>query len=88
MCSKGYPDTYDKNVEIKNLNKIKLNTDEYLFHAGTIKNNNIYAVGGRVQFVSLSSDLKDAKNNIINNLKKLNWSGGFFRRDIGYKVIK
>ncbi len=90
LCSKGYPDAYDKNVEIKNLNKIKLNTDEYLFHAGTIKkNNNIYAVGGRVlNFVSLSSDLKDAKNNIINNLEKLNWSGGFFRRDIGYKVIK
>ena len=90
MCSKGYPDAYDKNVEINNLNKIKLNSDEYLFHAGTIKkNNNIYAVGGRVlNFVSLSSDLKDAKNNIINNLEKLNWSGGFFRRDIGYKVIK
>ena len=90
LCSKGYPDAYDKNVEINNLNKIKLNSDEYLFHAGTIKkNNNIYAVGGRVlNFVSLSSDLKDAKNNIINNLEKLNWSGGFFRRDIGYKVIK
>ena len=22
------------------------------------------------------------------NLKKLNWGGGFYRKDIGYKVIK
>jgi phosphoribosylamine-glycine ligase len=26
--------------------------------------------------------------NITKNLDKLNWSGGFFRKDIGYKVIK
>ena len=57
LCSKGYPDTFEKNVEIKNLDKIILNSDNYLFHAGTSeKNKKIYAVGGRVlNFVSLSA---------------------------------
>ncbi|MDA9643633.1 phosphoribosylamine--glycine ligase [Candidatus Pelagibacter sp.] len=90
MCSNGYPDTFQKNIEIKNLTEIKLNTNEYLFHAGTSKKNKkIYAVGGRVlNFVSLSSDFSIARKNIIKNLNKLKWSGGFYRNDIGYKVIK
>ena len=89
VCSKGYPDIYQKNIEIENIKDIKLNTNEYLFHAGTIeKERKIFAVGGRViNFVSLSDDFSNAKKNIIRNLDKLNWSGGFYRKDIGYKVI-
>ena len=89
VCSKGYPEAFKKNVEIKNLNKIIFNNDEYLFHAGTIyKENKVYAVGGRVlNFVSLSQDLRSARDKIINNVDKLNWNGGFYRKDIGYKVI-
>jgi phosphoribosylamine---glycine ligase len=90
ICSKGYPDAYEKNIEIKNLEKIQVNLKDFLFHAGTIKNNKkIYAIGGRVlNLVSLSEDFGVARNNIIKNLNKLNWAGGFYRKDIGYKVIK
>ena len=90
LCSNGYPDEYSKNIEIKNLDKIKLNSDDYMFHAGTVKNNDnkISATGGRVlNFVSLSEEFVNAKKNILNHLNILNWSGGFFRKDIGYKVI-
>ena len=89
ICSKGYPETYKKNIEINNLDKIKLNNNNYLFHAGTkLENKKIYAVGGRVfNFVSLSNDFADAKNQIIHNISKLDWNDGFFRKDIGYKVI-
>ena len=89
VCSKGYPDTFEKNVEIENINNIHLNKNEFLFHAGTTeKNGKIFAVGGRVlNFISLSEDLKFARENIINNIKNLNWSKGFYRKDIGYKVI-
>ncbi len=89
VCSKGYPEAFKKNVEIENLSEIKLDKDEYLFHAGTLyKENKVYAVGGRVlNFVSLSKDLRSARNEIINNMDKLNWNGGFYRKDIGYKVI-
>ena len=90
VCSKGYPDIFQKNVEIKNLEDINLENDNYLFHAGTQKKNEkIYAIGGRVlNFVSLSDDFSLAKSKIIKNINKLNWSGGFYRKDIGYKVIK
>ena len=90
LCSKGYPDKFKKNVEIKNLEDIKLNNNDYLFHAGTIKKDEkIFATGGRVlNFVSLSDDFSTSRNNVLKKLNKLNWSGGFYRNDIGYKVIK
>ena len=90
LCSKGYPDKFKKNVEIKNLEDIKLNNNDYLFHAGTIKKDEkIFASGGRVlNFVSISDDFSTSRNNVLKKLNKLNWSGGFYRNDIGYKVIK
>ncbi len=90
ICSKGYPEKIKKNVEIKNLIRVLTNKNNFLFHAGTsIKNKKIYAVGGRVlNIVSISNSFKSSKDKIIKNIKKLNWKGGFFRKDIGYKVIK
>ena len=90
LCSKGYPDDYKKNQEIPDLDKIKTYENEYLFHAGTKKKDNkLYAVGGRVlNFVSISDEFISAKEKIISKLEELNWSGGFYRKDIGYKVIE
>ena len=89
VCSNGYPEAFKKNIEIYNLNKVNLGNEDYLFHAGTLKKaNKIFAVGGRVlNFVSLSKDFKTARENIFLNLNKLNWKNGFYRKDIGYKVI-
>ena len=90
LCSKGYPDKFLKNIEIGNLNQIKISDTNFLFHAGTVKKNNkVYAVGGRVlNFVSISDNFADSKKEIIDNIERLNWSGGFYRKDIGYKVIE
>ncbi len=89
LCSEGYPETYKKNIEIKNLEKIKLDKNNFLFHAGTKNNDNkIFATGGRVlNFISLSNDFNICRKNIHNNLDNLNWKKGFYRKDIGYKVI-
>ena len=89
LCSKGYPDKYKKNVILKNLNNLNLETDDYLFHAGTKKKDtHILATGGRVlNFVSLSDSFAKAKNKIHKQIKHLNWEDGFFRKDIGFKVI-
>ena len=89
LCSKGYPDKFKKNVLIKNLEKIKSNEDEYYYHAGTntIKEQT-YATGGRVlNFVCLSENFSDARTKVMNSINSLNWAGGFYRKDIGYKVI-
>ena len=90
VCSKGYPEEFKKNVEIQNINNLETDHDEFCFHAGTLKRNEkIYAVGGRVlNFVSLSEDFGEARKNVINKINILNWKEGFYRKDIGYKVIK
>ena len=90
LCSKGYPDKYEKNILISNLNNLDINNDDLCFHAGTaLKDKKIFATGGRVlNFVSLSDRFSNARKKILNNLKILNWDKGFYRKDIGYKVIK
>ena len=89
LCSKGYPESYKKNIEIPNLNNLKLNKNSFIYHAGTkILGDKIHAVGGRVlNFVSISDNYLDSRNKAINLIKKLNWENGFYRSDIGYKVI-
>ena len=89
LCSKGYPDTYQKNVLIKNLENLSLNEDNFIFHAGTKnENDKFFATGGRVlNFISLSDDFLKARNEVHQCIEKLDWNGGFYRRDIGYKVI-
>ena len=89
LCTKGYPESFKKNILIKNLDRIKLNKNEYCYHAGTkIENNQIYSNGGRVlNFVCVSQNFSDSRNKIYELINLLNWKDGFFRKDIGYKVI-
>ncbi len=89
LCSKGYPEKYNKNVEIKNLKEFKSSKDSFIFHAGTKSSENkILAVGGRVlNFVNFSNSFSTSRKEIINQIKKLNWEDGFYRSDIGHKVI-
>ena len=89
LCSKGYPDTYQKNILIDNIENLNLDENNFIFHAGTKKENDkIYATGGRVlNFISLSDDFLQARDKVHEHIKKLDWNGGFYRRDIGFKVI-
>ena len=90
LCSKGYPDEYKNNIEIKEIDQIKLQNDNYIFHAGTkITNSKIYSNGGRVlNFVINSKNLKESRDQAINLINNLNWENGYFRKDIGYKMIE
>ncbi len=89
LCSNGYPDKYDKNIKIENLKKIKLNENSVIFHAGTkLVSEDIFATGGRVlNVVVVSNNFTESKKQAINILKDINWTRGFYRKDIGYKVI-
>ena len=89
LCAKGYPDEFKKNILIQNLDQIQNNDDEHCYHAGTklIKNES-YSIGGRVlNFVCLSNNFEECREKIINSINKLNWNNGFYRKDIGHKVI-
>ena len=89
LCAKGYPDSFQKGTEIPNLSNILLDTNDYLFHAGTKKKDNkIIVNGGRVlNFVSVSNEFKTAREKVHKIIEKVNWTDGFYRKDIGYKVI-
>ena len=89
LCSKGYPDKFENNIKIHNLNNLSLNNNDFIFHAGTKKENNeILSNGGRVlNFVTISSSYKNSRVRAINLINKLNWKNGFFRKDIGFKII-
>ena len=89
QCSKGYPEAYENNKEINNLDKIILTDNEYIFHAGTkIHNSKVVSNGGRVlNFVAMSNSFKESRETVLNLIKKINWKDGFYRKDIGYKVI-
>ena len=89
LCSNGYPDAYEKNVEIPDLEKIKKNNSTFIYHAGTeLIDNKVYATGGRVlNFVNISENLKKSRESIINEIKNLGWANGFYRKDIGFRII-
>ena len=89
LCSKGYPENFINNVKIDNLNNLKLNSNDFIFHAGTKEEKNeILSNGGRVlNFVSLSSSFKVSRERAIKLINQLNWKNGFFRKDIGFKII-
>ena len=90
LCSNGYPESYKKNIEIPNFFNLEQDNKNFIYHAGTeIINNKIFATGGRVlNFVSTSDEFINSKNQIIEQIQKLNWKDGFYRSDIGHKVIK
>ena len=89
LCSRGYPDEFKKNILINNFNELQFDKNEYCYHAGTvIIKEQICATGGRVlNFVCLSENFSKSRIRIFELIKSLNWSGGFYRKDIGYKVI-
>tara|TARA_Y100000591_G_C21360137_1_gene463724 strand:- start:122 stop:580 length:459 start_codon:yes stop_codon:yes gene_type:complete len=90
LCSKGYPGKYKKNIEIKNIEKIHTNKNNFIFYAGAkIRGGKILSNGGRVlNITSIGDSFYKIRKNIILMIKKLDWKGGFFRKDIGWKVIR
>ena len=89
LCSKGYPDKFKNEIEIKNLKKMNLKENEFIFHAGTkFFNNQVLSNGGRVlNFVIRSKEFNKSRNKILKLIDQLDWKDGFFRKDIGYRVI-
>tara|TARA_B100001123_G_C15053915_1_gene924727 strand:- start:382 stop:975 length:594 start_codon:yes stop_codon:yes gene_type:complete len=89
VASKGYPEKFQKNILINNLENFKNNNTQYIFHAGTrLNEQKFYSNGGRVlNFVSIDENFKLARDKALNLIKNLNWKNGHHRNDIGYKVI-
>jgi phosphoribosylamine--glycine ligase len=89
MAANGYPDTPQKGSEIRGLEVASSVPGAYVFHAGTRQNGEkIVANGGRVLgIVGLGADAASAQKTAYASVDRIDWPGGFCRRDIGWQVV-
>jgi phosphoribosylamine--glycine ligase len=89
MATKGYPGGYAKGSEIKGLDAAAADPDVQIFHAGTRRDGaRILADGGRVLGVTaLGGSIAEAQARAYGAVDKIDWPGGFCRRDIGFRAV-
>lgn len=89
MAAKGYPGSYQKGTEIKNLVEAAADPNVEIFHAGTkADGDKILANGGRVLNVTaLGKSVREAKDKAYAAIAKIDWPDGFCRSDIGWRAI-
>ncbi len=89
MAANGYPGAYEKGTEIKGLDEAGADPQVQIFHAGTRREGNrILADGGRVLGVTARGhDVREAQARAYAAVDKIDWPGGFCRRDIGWRAL-
>jgi len=88
LAANGYPEQYAKGEQIKNI-PVETETGK-VFHAGTTLNtdNQLVSNGGRVLCaVALGDDVQQAQQAAYEIVNKIDWSGSYFRTDIGFKAL-
>ena len=91
MSAGGYPSTYNKGAVITGLEKFKESPDQFVFHAGTNRNENgdVVTSGGRVLSVTaLGETLKVAQDKAYQAVYQIRFEGAHFRKDIGRKALE
>lgn len=86
LASKGYPESYDKGIEIKGLDRLQ---GVEVYHMGTKSDGNrLFTNGGRVLFITALADtLGEAREHALSQIAKIECSNLFYRRDIGYQAV-
>ncbi len=89
MAANGYPGSYEKGSVIGGLGDITSDSKNMVFHAGTTaKDGQITASGGRVLNVTArGASLQEARDRAYAMVDAIDWPGGFFRRDIGWRAL-
>ncbi len=89
MAANGYPGSYEKGSVIGGLDAIISDSKNMVFHAGTTeKDGQITASGGRVLNVTArGASLQEARDRAYAMVDAIDWPGGFFRRDIGWRAL-
>jgi phosphoribosylamine--glycine ligase len=90
MATKGYPGAYEKGSEIKGLEDAAADENVVIFHAGTRREGErILASGGRILNVTaLGATIAEARARAYAAINKIDWPGGFYRSDIGWRAIE
>jgi len=88
VASDGYPGSFEKGQVIGGLDAVEA-AGTIVFHAGTAERGGaIVNNGGRVLGVTaLGASVYEAQQSVYNALSALQWPGGFYRKDIGYRAV-
>jgi phosphoribosylamine--glycine ligase len=88
MAAKGYPGTPEKGSVIRGVEAAATEGVE-IFHAGTaVKDGQLVAAGGRVLNVTATGrTVAEAQAKAYAAVDRIDWPGGFCRRDIGWRAV-
>ncbi|MCB2110037.1 MAG: phosphoribosylamine--glycine ligase [Defluviimonas sp.] len=89
MAANGYPGTYAKGSQIRGLEELPEDSAHMVFHAGTAeRDGTVIANGGRVLNVTArGATLREAHDRAYRMVDRIDWPGGFCRRDIGWRAL-
>ena len=89
MAANGYPGTPQKGTQIKGLAEAAQDANVEIFHAGTKRDGDrLLANGGRVLNVTArGKTVAEAQARAYAAIAKIDWPGGFCRKDIGWRAI-
>jgi len=87
MVSGGYPEEYQKGKQIFGINSV---TESIVFHAGTTSDGpSIASAGGRVLAVtSYGKNIEAALRRSYESIGKIEFDKAYYRKDIGFDVVK
>jgi phosphoribosylamine--glycine ligase len=89
MAANGYPGTPQKGTVINGVDRLLADSFNMVFHAGTaLQDADLVAAGGRVLNVTARGDtLAAAQARAYDMVDRIDWPGGFCRRDIGWRAL-
>ncbi len=89
LAAPGYPGSYQKGIPIQGIEKAEADPHTVVFHAGTaLQDDVLVSSGGRVLGVtSTAPTLGEAIQRAYQGAEKIEFSGKYYRRDIGAKGL-
>ena len=89
LAAEGYPGAYAKGEPIGGLDALPEGADRMVFHAGTAaRDGRVVSSGGRVlNATGRGATLHEARERAYALAGTVDWPGGFYRRDIGWRAL-
>ncbi|WP_374426429.1 phosphoribosylamine--glycine ligase [Paracoccus sp. (in: a-proteobacteria)] len=89
LAANGYPGSYEKGSHIGGLEALDEDSSHMVFHAGTARvDGAVLATGGRVLAATgRGATLAEAHARAYALADAIDWPGGFYRRDIGWRAL-
>ena len=89
LAADGYPGGYAKGEAISGLTAAAADSDVVIFHAGTKADDGVVVSnGGRVLNVTARGEtIAAARDRAYAAIDRIDWPGGFYRKDIGWRAL-